>query len=97
MAGVPAVFQAMLAGLLPRITGGEPLLSASVRLMVREGDIAGPLAAVDAAHPDVQIGSYPFSRDGAHGSNIVLRSHDRAKLDAATAAVEKLFADLPDA
>lgn len=91
MAGVPSVFQAMLASILPGLVGGEPLISASVRLMIREGDIAGPLADIAANHPDVSIGSYPFNRDGAHGSNIVLRSHDADKLGLATAAVETLY------
>ena len=43
MAGVPSVFQAMVAGLLPRLTGGRPLLSESVRVERPEGDIAEPL------------------------------------------------------
>ena len=37
MAGVPAIFQAMLAGLLPRLTGGRPLLSETVRVNRPEG------------------------------------------------------------
>ena len=37
MAGVPAVFQAMVAGLLPRLVGGRPLLSESLRVERPEG------------------------------------------------------------
>ena len=51
MAGVPAVFEAMLAGLLPTLVGGAPLLSATVQVLRPEGVIAGPLGAVAAAHP----------------------------------------------
>ena len=52
MAGVPAVFQAMVAGLLPRLTGGRPLLSETVRIDRPEGEIAGPLRQIAEAHPD---------------------------------------------
>lgn len=90
MAGVPAIFQAMLAGLLPRLTGGRPLVSRTLRVERPEGVVAGPLAAVAAAHPSVSIGSYPFIADGRFGTNLVARSEDPAALDAAFAALEDL-------
>jgi molybdenum cofactor synthesis domain-containing protein len=85
MAGVPAIFEAMLAGLLPRLTGGTPLLSASRMVDRPEGEIAGPLRALAASHPAVAIGSYPFSRNGVLGCTLVLRSPDPAALAAAEA------------
>jgi molybdenum cofactor synthesis domain-containing protein len=94
MAGVPAIFQTMLAGLLPRLTGGRPLRSETVRAEVPEGVLAGPLAAIAAAHPTVGIGSYPFSLDGRFGANLVLRSEDTEALAAATAAVRAMVAAL---
>ncbi len=83
MAGVPAVFEAMVAGLLPRLTGGRPLLSDSVRVNRPEGEIAGPLGAIAAAHPAVAIGSYPFNQGGRFGSNVVARATDPEALAAA--------------
>lgn len=94
MAGVPAVFEAMVAGLLPRLTGGKPLLSASLRIERPEGVLAEPLAALARAHPSVAIGSYPFNRDGIFGSNIVLRSQDEAALAAAEAGLAAMAAAL---
>ena len=94
MAGVPTVFEAMVAGLLPRLTGGRPLLSQSVRIDRPEGDIAGPLAEVARAHPAVSIGSYPFNRAGAFGSNIVARSEDAEALAAAFADLDAMAATL---
>lgn len=87
MAGVPAIFAAMVEGLLPRLTGGRPLMSRSVRVDRPEGDIAGPLRVLAEAHPRVSIGSYPFNRDGKFGSNLVARSDDPTALDAAEAAL----------
>jgi molybdenum cofactor synthesis domain-containing protein len=92
MAGVPAIFEAMVAGLLPRLTGGRPLLSESVRAEVPEGDLAGPLAVIAAAHPTVGIGSYPFNMGGRFGSNLVLRGEDPEALAAATTAVRTMVA-----
>ena len=83
MAGVPEVFQAMAAGLVPTLAGGAPLLSATVRAMHPEGLLAEPLGALAAAHPDVAIGCYPFNRGGVFGANVVLRSTDAAALTAA--------------
>ena len=90
MAGVPSVFTAMVESLLPGLTGGAPLMTENVRIDRGEGDIAGPLAEIDARFPQVSIGSYPFQRDGRFAVNIVLRSSDRAALDAATNDVRAL-------
>ena len=83
MAGVPAVFEAMVAGLVPRLTGGTPLLSVSVRAPHPEGLLAGPLGALAAAHPAVAIGCYPFNHGGVFGANVVLRATDPDALAAA--------------
>ena len=91
MAGVPSVFQAMVASVLPHITGGAPLLSQSLRINRGEGDIAGPLGDLAAAFPDLSIGSYPFVRDGVFGANIVIRGTDAGQVDAAMTRLAGLF------
>ena len=90
MAGVPSVFQAMVASVLPTLTGGAPLISETVRLMRGEGDVAVPLAQIAADFPDLQIGSYPFEQDGRYGTNIVLRGTDASLLKTAAAIVAEL-------
>ncbi len=91
MAGVPSVFQAMVASILPTLTGGAPLLSRTLRLMRGEGDLAGPLGQFAADHPELSVGSYPFQKDGIYGSNIVVRGTDAAALDAAMQTLKRLF------
>ncbi len=76
MAGVPAIFSAMVESILPTLTGGAPLLSRTVRVDRGEGDIAGPLGEMATQNPAVSFGSYPFQRDGKFGSNIVVRGSD---------------------
>jgi molybdenum cofactor synthesis domain-containing protein len=91
MAGVPTIFEAMLAGLLPTLTGGPPVLSQSLRIQRGEGDIAAALGELAMAHPEVSIGSYPFQRDGVYGSNVVVRSQDGAAVDRVIAELSRIF------
>lgn len=83
MAGVPNIFQAMVASVLPGLTGGAPLLSQSLRVNRGEGEIAGPFGALAAEFPDLSMGSYPFIQNGAHGTNLVIRGTDAGRIDAA--------------
>jgi molybdenum cofactor synthesis domain-containing protein len=91
MAGVPTIFEAMVASVLPTLTGGAPMLSQSLRVVRGEGDIAEALGQLALAHPEVSIGSYPFHRDGVHGSNIVVRSQDGTAVDAVMGDLTRLF------
>ena len=93
MAGVPSVFQAMVATVLPTLTGGAPLMSRTLRIDRGEGDIAGPLGALAAEFSDLSIGSYPFQKDGKFGANIVMRGTDEARLETALSQLETLFAE----
>ena len=91
MAGVPAVFKAMVATVLPTLTGGPPLLSRSLRVMRGEGDVAGPFAALAAEFPGLSMGSYPFTQGGVFGTNLVVRGAEADDLDAALARLTDLF------
>ena len=91
MAGVPNIFEAMLASVLHGLTGGPPLLSQSLRLNRGEGDIAGPFGALAAEYPDLSMGSYPFLQHGAHGTNLVIRGTDPARIDEAMLRLSRLF------
>lgn len=91
MAGVPNIFQAMLASLLPTLTGGEPLLSQSLRVNRGEGDIAAPFAALAADFPSLSMGSYPFTQNGVFGTNLVIRGTDSAQIHAAMVRLAALF------
>jgi molybdenum cofactor synthesis domain-containing protein len=89
MAGVPTIFQTMVASILPTLTGGAPLLSQSLRVERGEGDIAAPLTALAEAYPDLSFGSYPFSQNGIYGTNIVIRGQDGVQLDQAMTALSE--------
>jgi len=91
MAGVPKIFEAMVAGVLATLTGGAPLLSQSWQVNRGEGEIAEGFAALAAAYPDLTMGSYPFQRNGAFGTNLVIRGTDPARLDQAMLRLAALF------
>ncbi|MGL4541282.1 MAG: competence/damage-inducible protein A [Polymorphobacter sp.] len=91
MAGVPVITQGMLASLDGKLEGGLPVLSRSVGAWTAESRVAVLLGAVEQAHDGVQIGSYPFWREGRTGANFVLRSTDPHVL---AAAAQALLAEL---
>lgn len=91
MAGVPSVFKAMVASVLPGLTGGAPLLSETWRVERGEGDIAGPLAHLAAKFSDLSFGSYPYQRNGIYGANIVVRGSDSDQLNLAIEELKKVF------
>lgn len=91
MAGVPNIFQAMVASVLPTLIGGAPLLSQSLRVDRGEGEVAGPFGLLAEAFPDLSMGSYPFTKNGAHGTNLVIRGTDAAQIDAAMTRLAALF------
>ena len=94
MAGVPAIFQAMLDNVIPTLATGEKLLSETVHCPHGEGTIGGPLGEIQKAHPDTIIGSYPKYQDGAFWTELVVRSRSRTALDAAKKAVEDMLAGI---
>lgn len=96
MAGVPKITRGMLEDVAPRLTRGKVTQSVTVRLEnAREGDIAEALSALQDAHPEVSLGSYPwFEDDGVGGFRrgvaLVARSTDAAVLEGVRTELEAL-------
>jgi molybdenum cofactor synthesis domain-containing protein len=79
LAGVPRVMNGMLEDVGHRLKGGRVVVSRTVRVEgTGEGLIAVPLKAVADAHPDLSLGSYPFSSPAGFGANLVIRGRDAA-------------------
>jgi molybdenum cofactor synthesis domain-containing protein len=94
MAGVPAIFQAMLDNVMPTLRTGAKLMSETVHCPYGEGTIGGPLGAIQKAHPETIIGSYPKYLDGKFWTELVVRARDADKLAAAKTAIEAMLADI---
>ena len=94
MAGIPAVMQVMLDEVFPRLAKGRPLQARAVRVNAPESEVATPLAALQAAYADVQMGSYPFVEHRRYGTYLVLRSVDDQRLAEALDALWSMIGDL---
>jgi molybdenum cofactor synthesis domain-containing protein len=94
LAGIPKVMQAMFESLRHRLAGGKPLISRSATVQAPEGRVARGLGRLQAAYPEVEMGSYPFSREGIFATRLVLRATDSARLDAAAEELVQLLGEL---
>jgi len=91
MAGVPQVFQAMLDNVMPTLRTGSKVMSQAVRSPYGEGDIGTPLTAIQKAHPETSIGSYPKYDGQRFSTEIVVRARDATVLKAAADAVASMI------
>ena len=89
MAGIPSVMQGMLSTI--SFAGGSVVRSCSVTAYLGESQVATGLAVLQERHRDVDIGSYPFSRDGRYGTTLVIRGTDIEELNEVLEAVAELI------
>ena len=95
LAGVPQIMRGMLADITHRIEGGAEVHQVTVTCEgIGEGDAAAGLAGIEAAHPGVSIGSYPFFNDALRGVSFVARSADRELLARVEAELNALVTSL---
>lgn len=83
MAGVPHITAGMLDALTGSLDGGVPLINETIGCWTAESEVAEILHEVEISHNNVQIGSYPFFREGKVGANFVVRSTNQDDLDSA--------------
>ncbi len=97
MAGVPAIFQAMLDNVVMTLRTGAKLISATVHCPFGEGTIGTALSEIQKAHPDTIIGSYPKYLDGKFWTELVVRARSAEALEPARLAVEQMVAGFAEA
>jgi len=73
--GVPSILKSMLGGLNNRIIGGSKILSKTLSLRTVESEISIPLEKVQNKFKKLEIGSYPFFKQGRIGVSLVIRSN----------------------
>ncbi len=72
--GVPSILKSMLGGLNNKIIGGSKILSKTLSLKTVESEISVPLEKVQNKYKKLEIGSYPFFKQGKLGVSLVIRS-----------------------
>lgn len=83
LAGIPSVARAMFATFAPQLGVGASIHARAVDVYLPEGDIAQSLETIATTYPEVDIGSYPFARDGRYGANLVVRGMDESVVEEA--------------
>jgi molybdenum cofactor synthesis domain-containing protein len=91
MAGIPSVMRAMLGSLATKLTGGAVVQSQSISGYVSEPAIAEPLRRLQAEYMGVDIGSYPFFREGKIGTTLVARGTDQAMIATVVEKIKQLL------
>ena len=77
----------MFAGLKPRLQGGAVVPRARSPSSARKARSPSRWPEIQARQPTVEIGSYPFMRQGSFGTSLVLRSVDEAAIADAAEAI----------
>lgn len=90
--GVPEIFRLKLGVVRERLAGGIPFVSRAVFTMMDEGHLKPLLDAVVAAHPDVEVGSYPRWSDPTYRTKLTF---DGRNADSVAAAVDAFVKLLP--
>ncbi len=94
LAGVPRICQAMFDGLKDGLHGGDQVLSRTVSGYIGEGVIAKDLGELQDRHPTLEIGSYPFFRQGKFGASFVIRGTDQASINVAAVELYEIIIKL---
>jgi len=92
LAGVPGAMQAMVKDFPGKIVGGKPVRSMTLGAFLAESPIAEGLAEIQAANPEVELGSYPIFRPDQSGINLVMSSTDPDAMQAVAEEVRQLIA-----
>ena len=72
--GVPSILKSMLGGLNNKIIGSNKILSKTISLRTVESEISVSLEKVQNKFKKLEIGSYPFFKQGKIGVSLVIRS-----------------------
>ncbi|MGI9403558.1 MAG: competence/damage-inducible protein A [Hyphomicrobium sp.] len=87
LAGIPDVMQVMLDDVMPNLLTGNKLQTTTIMLARAEGDVADLFAAHQELYPDVAMGSYPAFTQAGATTQLVLRSTDSTRLEAAVTSL----------
>jgi molybdenum cofactor synthesis domain-containing protein len=94
MAGVPSIMRAMFDGFAQDLIGGKKMDSIPVASYLPEGAIAAPLSEIQDRYPNVEIGSYPFSRAGHFGCTLISRGTDIEELEIVAEKIRQMIRGL---
>ena len=89
--GIPSYVELMLPQLKEVLVSGKKIVSFSCDAKVRESSIAVELSNIQNKYSDIDIGSYPYSKESGFGTMIVMRSTEEDKALKCKAEVESML------
>ena len=89
--GVPSILKSMIGGLTNKLSKGKKTFSQTIHLKTVESEIAISLEKVQKNIKSVEIGSYPFFKDGKIGVSLVLRSVNIANIKKCSNLIKKFI------
>lgn len=94
MAGIPNIMKAMLKSAIPMLKRGTVVQSKTLEVMMGESKIAISFEELQNKYKEVDMGSYPFTKNGIHGTALVLRSSNYHLLEKAFVELETVINSL---
>lgn len=94
LAGVPKIARAMFDNLKDRLKGGQTVQSATLTTDLTEGVLAQNLGEIQDQFNDIEIGSYPYFKEGAFGVSLVMRGVDQMRVDQCQSTVKEMIESL---
>jgi len=89
--GIPSYVEIMLPPLKNLFKSGKKIISVSCDAKVRESSIAIDLSNIQNKFPDIEIGSYPYSKESGFGTILVMRSTDESKINLCKKEIESMI------
>ena len=94
MAGIPSIMQGMLEGAKAFLKIGNKMSSRSIDVFMPESYVAEELSKMQGNYPEVEIGSYPFNKEGQFGTSLVMRSANLDTLERCASDVAEMVKKL---
>jgi molybdenum cofactor synthesis domain-containing protein len=94
MAGIPSIMQGMLEGAKAFLKIGNKMTSKSIDVFMPESYVAEELSKMQDNYPEVEIGSYPFNKEGQFGTSLVMRSANLDTLERCASDVAEMVKKL---
>ena len=94
MAGIPSIMQGMLEGAKAFLKVGNKMSSKSIDVFMPESYVAEELSIMQDNYPEVEIGSYPFNKEGQFGTSLVMRSANLDTLERCASDVAEMVKKL---
>ena len=94
MAGIPSIMQGMLEGAKTFLRIGNKMTSESIDVFMPESYVAEELSKMQDNYPEVEIGSYPFNKEGQFGTSLVMRSANLDTLERCASDVAEMVKKL---